>query len=68
MPRDLDPHQTLEVHVLGHWRRFLHVCRVVDGRNVEYVTPVPLLVAFAEDFIADALDLGDGLQLYDAFS
>ena len=67
MPRDLDPHQFLQVHVLTHRWRFLHLCRVVDGGDVEFGTPVPLLIAFAEDFVADALDVGVGLQLYYAF-
>ena len=67
MPRDLDPHQFLQVHALGHGRCLVHICRVVDGGDVEIVTPVPLLVAVAEDFIADTLDVGVCLQLYDAF-
>lgn len=68
MPRDLDPHQFLQVHVLSHRWCFLHICRVVHGRDGEFLAPVSLLVAFAEDFVADALDVGVSLQLYDAFS
>lgn len=41
---------------------------VVDGCDVEVVTPVPLLVAFAKDFVADALDIGVGLQVHGALS
>ena len=67
-PRDLDPHQFLQVHGLGHWRCLVHVCRVVDGRNVEVVTPVPLLIALAEEVVVGALDVGEGLQHHCAFT
>lgn len=67
MPGNLDPHQSLQVHGLGHRRRLVHICRVIDRRNVEVGTPVPLLVAFAQDFVADALDVGVGLQRDYAF-
>lgn len=68
MPGDLDAHQFLQVHVLGYGRGFVHVCGVVDGGDVVMVGPVSLLVAFAEHFVADALDVGVGLQLDDAFA
>lgn len=67
VPRDLDPHQFLQVHVLGHGRRLLHGCGVVDGRDVGVEAPVPVLVSFAEYFVPDALDVGGGLQLHGAF-
>ena len=68
MPRDLDAHQFLQVHVFAYWRGFVHVCGVVDGSNVVIVAPVSLLVAFVEHFVADALDVGVGLQLDYAFA
>ena len=68
MPRDLDPHQFLQIHGFGQRRCLVHIRGVVDGCDVEFVTPVPLLVAFAEDFVADALDVGVGLQLHGALS
>ena len=61
MPGDFDAQQFLQVHVLGYWRGFFHVCGVVDGSDVVIVAPVSLLVAFAEHFITDALDVGVGL-------
>ena len=67
IPGDLDPHQFLQVHGLGHGRCLVHACRVVDRRNVEIPTPIPLLVAFAEDLVADALDVGVTLQRDYAF-
>ena len=67
-PRDLDSHQLLQVHGLGHWWRLVHVCRVVNGRNVEVITPLPLLIALTEDFVANTLDVGDGLQDHCAFT
>ncbi len=68
VPGDLDAQQFLQVGVLGDGRGLVHVGGVVDGRDVVVVAPVPLLVAFAEHFVADALDVGVGLQLYDAFT
>lgn len=68
MPRDPNAHQFLQVHGLGHWWGFVHVRGVVDGSDVVIVAPVSLLVAFAEHFVADALDVGVGLQLDDAFA
>ncbi len=68
VPRDLDAQQFLQVGVLGDGRGLIHIGGVVDGGDVEVGAPVPLLVAFAEHFVADALDVGVGLQLYDAFT
>ena len=68
IPRNFDAHQFLQIHGLGDRWCLVHVCRVVDGRNVQVVTPVPLFVALAENFGADALDIGVGLQHYYALS
>ena len=68
VPRDLDAHQLLQVHVIGYGRCLIHICRVVDGGDAEFGTPVPLLVSFTEDFVSNALDVGDGLELDYALS
>ena len=68
MPGDFDAHQFLQVHGLGHGGCLVHVGGVVDGSDVGIGTPVSLFVAFTEDLVANALDVGVCLQLDDAFA
>ena len=67
VPGDPDAQQFLQVDPVGQGRGFVHGGRVVDRGEVEGVGPVPLLVAVAEALVADALDVGFGLQLDGAF-